>query len=140
MQKSICKFCYPQNLWPSELFVDSLEFSTIVLSEDQFFLGWCLVIAKKHVVDLFELSNDDRLNFEADVYRVSKAIQRLFSPDIMNYAIFGNVIPHLHWNVMPRYKTDGRWGAPPWPHEPKKISKEEAIKLANQIKVAVKAS
>jgi diadenosine tetraphosphate (Ap4A) HIT family hydrolase len=23
-------------------------------------------------------------------------------------------MPHLHWHVVPRYKNDGRWGAPIW--------------------------
>jgi len=58
----------------------------------------------------------------------------------MNYAVFGNVIPHLHWNVMPRYKDDGLWGAPPWPHDPKILPKAEAKKLASQIRLAVGAT
>jgi diadenosine tetraphosphate (Ap4A) HIT family hydrolase len=139
MNKSVCEFCDPLNLWPSELIVGSLTSSTIVLSKDQYFYGWCLVIAKEHVVDLFELNNNVRSDLEADVCIVSKAIQELFSPDIMNYAAFGNVIPHLHWNVMPRYKDDGLWGAPPWPHDPKKLPIVEAKKLAAQIRLAVGA-
>ncbi len=140
MRNSKCKFCDPLSCWPNELIIGSLASSTIVLSEDQFFYGWCLVIAKEHVVDLFELSGKARSELEADVYKVSKAIQELFSPDIMNYAAFGNVIPHLHWNVMPRYKDDGLWGMPPWPHDPKILPKAEATKLASQIRLAVGAT
>lgn len=139
MENKVCDFCDPFNLWPSELIVGSLESSTVVLSKDQYFYGWCLVIAKKHVVDLFELDNTDRANLEADVCKVSMAIRELFSPDIMNYAAFGNVIPHLHWNVMPRYKNDGLWGAPPWPHSPKELSKTDSLKLAGQIRLAIGA-
>ena len=32
-------------------------------------------------------------------------------------ASLGNVVPHLHWHVVPRYRADPRWGAPIWPEE-----------------------
>ena len=35
-------------------------------------------------------------------------------PDHMNVESLGNVMPHLHWHVIPRYKDDGRWGHPIW--------------------------
>lgn len=139
MGNSECMFCDPINRWPKSHIVGSLKSSTVVLSEDQFFHGWCLVIYKKHIIDLFDLSIGERAALEADVCIVSKGIQALFSPDIMNYAAFGNIIPHLHWNVMPRYKNDGLWGTPPWPHEPKNLSTEEAVKLASEIRQAIGA-
>ncbi len=132
-----CQFCDPLNKWPKDYVIGSLESSIVVLSKDQFFYGWCLVIAKDHVVDLFDLSNQARSQLEEDVNKVSKAIQELFLPDIMNYAVFGNVIPHLHWNVMPRHKNDGLWGAPPWPHEPKELHGNEAKILSSKIREAV---
>lgn len=35
-------------------------------------------------------------------------------PDHMNYELLGNSVPHLHWHIAPRYKTDPRWGRPIW--------------------------
>jgi diadenosine tetraphosphate (Ap4A) HIT family hydrolase len=106
----------------------------VLLSQDQYFYGWCLVVSNKHVIDLFELTPTERASLEADACIVSEGIQNLFYPDIMNYAAFGNVVPHLHWNVMPRYKNDGLWGAPPWPHKPKRLNEEEAANLAKKIR------
>jgi diadenosine tetraphosphate (Ap4A) HIT family hydrolase len=134
MGNNECQFCDPINRWPESHVVGSLKSSIVLLSQDQYFNGWCLVVSKEHVVDLFDLSFAKRSALEADVCIVSRGIQKLFSPDIMNYAAFGNVIPHLHWNVMPRYKGDGLWGAPPWPHESKKLTKNEASDLAKQIR------
>jgi diadenosine tetraphosphate (Ap4A) HIT family hydrolase len=34
--------------------------------------------------------------------------------DHVNVECLGNQIPHLHWQVIPRYKTDPRWGGPTW--------------------------
>jgi diadenosine tetraphosphate (Ap4A) HIT family hydrolase len=30
----------------------------------------------------------------------------------MNYASLGNVVPHVHWHIVPRYRHDARWGGP----------------------------
>lgn len=30
----------------------------------------------------------------------------------MNYASLGNVVPHLHLHLVPRNRTDPRWGGP----------------------------
>ena len=30
----------------------------------------------------------------------------------MNYCSLGNVVPHLHWHLVPRYRSDPRWGSP----------------------------
>lgn len=139
MRNNECHFCDPINRWPKSHIVGSLNSSVVLLSQDQYFHGWCLVVSKTHVVDLFNLSLSERAALEADTCIVSKGIQKLFSPDIMNYAAFGNVIPHLHWNVMPRYKDDGLWGAPPWPHEPKILAESEAQNLAIFIRGAIGA-
>ena len=42
------------------------------------------------------------------------AIVAVCKPDHMNVESLGNVMPHLHWHVIPRYKRDGRWGQPIW--------------------------
>jgi len=137
VDNNVCQFCDPVNYWPKSHIVGSLKSSILLLSQDQYFHGWCLVVSKTHIIDIFDLSLDERTALEADVRIVSKGIQELFSPDIMNYAVFGNVIPHLHWNVMPRYKNDGLWGAPPWPHEPMKLAEIEAENLAIQLRQVI---
>jgi diadenosine tetraphosphate (Ap4A) HIT family hydrolase len=34
--------------------------------------------------------------------------------DHINIETLGNVVPHLHWHIVPRYRTDPRWGNPIW--------------------------
>ena len=36
-----------------------------------------------------------------------------FRPDRINYSNFGNLEPHVHWQLIPRYRDDGFWGGPP---------------------------
>ena len=49
-----------------------------------------------------------------DLLTASKAIRFAVKPDHMNYELLGNMDPHLHWHIIPRYKTDPRWGYPIW--------------------------
>jgi diadenosine tetraphosphate (Ap4A) HIT family hydrolase len=32
----------------------------------------------------------------------------------MNVESLGNIVPHLHWHIVPRYVGDARWGMPIW--------------------------
>jgi diadenosine tetraphosphate (Ap4A) HIT family hydrolase len=116
MNNQTCVFCNATDNWPGEYIIGTLKSSIVLLSQDQYFKGWCLVVSNRHVIDLFELNEIERSALEKDVIAVSKGVQRFANPDRMNYAIFGNVVPHLHWNVIPRKRDDGLWGHPPWPH------------------------
>lgn len=54
---------------------------------------------------------------------MSSALLRVLSAahltNHMNYELFGNTNPHLHWPIVPRYKTDSRWGQPIWEGYPR---------------------
>jgi diadenosine tetraphosphate (Ap4A) HIT family hydrolase len=39
----------------------------------------------------------------------------------MNYASPGNVMPYLHWHLVPRYKIDPRWGGPIYTTRPEEM-------------------
>ena len=36
------------------------------------------------------------------------------SPDKMNLAQFGNMVPHLHWHLVARWRDDGWYPECPW--------------------------
>ena len=48
------------------------------------------------------------------MHRVVSAIVAVCKPGHFNVESLGNLVPHLHWHVVPRYKNDGRWGQPIW--------------------------
>ena len=37
-----------------------------------------------------------------------------FRPDKVNYELLGNMVPHMHWHVVPRFRTDPLWPRPIW--------------------------
>jgi diadenosine tetraphosphate (Ap4A) HIT family hydrolase len=42
---------------------------------------------------------------------VARALKQAFDARKVNYALFGNLVPHMHWHLIPRLGTD------PAPHE-----------------------
>lgn len=60
-------------------------------------------------------------------------IERVFSPCHMNYMLLGNIVPHLHVHVVPRYPDDT---APerPLPWTPSEVSADEYAKQIEQLR------
>jgi diadenosine tetraphosphate (Ap4A) HIT family hydrolase len=48
------------------------------------------------------------------VYAVEAALRALLSPDKVNLAALGNMVPHLHWHVIPRWRDDSHFPAAIW--------------------------
>jgi diadenosine tetraphosphate (Ap4A) HIT family hydrolase len=48
------------------------------------------------------------------VFAVERVVRSLFSPYKINLASFGNMTPHLHWHVIPRWQDDRHFPEPIW--------------------------
>jgi diadenosine tetraphosphate (Ap4A) HIT family hydrolase len=109
-----CPLCAPRaDNTPFWLKIGTLGVSTLYLDRNQTYRGHCqLVFDPRHVVGLESLAASEFAAFMADFEIAAKAIAGARRPDLMNYASLGNVVPHLHWHLVPRYASDPRWGGP----------------------------
>jgi diadenosine tetraphosphate (Ap4A) HIT family hydrolase len=98
----------------SDLRIIELEHSFVVLNRDQFFPGYTLLFTKKHVTELFHLDHTVRSALMDEVSTVAKALHTLFQPDKINYELLGNMVPHIHWHLVPRFATEPLWPRPIW--------------------------
>ncbi len=112
-----CPLCWPRpevnDAW---FFIARLEVSSLYLSrENQAYRGAAqLIYDGGHVTRLGELSPAEWTALSRDLYTAEKAQAKAFKPDHVNVATLGNIVPHLHWHLVPRYRDDPRWGAPIW--------------------------
>ena len=58
----------------------------------------------------------------ATVYAVEQVLRDHLHPAKINLASFGNVVPHLHWHVIPRYTDDAHFPAPVWAEAKRPLS------------------
>jgi diadenosine tetraphosphate (Ap4A) HIT family hydrolase len=86
--------------------VASLSTSVVTVDESVAVRGYCCIILKQHRVELHHLSKDEGAAFMEDVQRVSDVVQTITGAVKINYEIHGNVIPHVHMHIVPRYPND----------------------------------
>ena len=94
------------------LYICDLPFSRLFLAKNQFIKGYCVLICRSHVIEPYELSKKERAGYFDDLALAASALQTFFKADKMNYNLLGNIVPHLHTHILPRYFTDSA------PHRP----------------------
>jgi len=74
-----------------------------------------VVFRGRHVADFTSLSPGELSDYAQDIQAVALAIERVFRPCHVNYMLLGNIVPHLHVHVVPRYLDDPAPERPlPW--------------------------
>lgn len=86
----------------------------VVLIDDAQYPGFCRVIWNTHVREMTDLSEPDRAMMMHAVWQTEAAVREVMRPDKMNVASLGNMVPHLHWHVIPRYADDAHFPGPVW--------------------------
>ncbi|HEX9174332.1 MAG TPA: HIT family protein [Telluria sp.] len=86
----------------------------VIVVDDAGFPGFARVIWRAHVKEVSDLADADRLMLNDAVWRVELALREVLAPDKVNVASLGNVVPHLHWHVIPRFTDDTHFPNPVW--------------------------
>jgi diadenosine tetraphosphate (Ap4A) HIT family hydrolase len=86
----------------------------VIAVDDPNYPGFCRVIWNEHVREMSDLSAADRMLLNDVVWHVETAVREVMAPDKINVASLGNVVPHLHWHVIPRYVDDTHFPNPVW--------------------------
>ena len=86
----------------------------VVLVQDDLYPGFCRVIWHQHVKEVTDLSELDRMLMMDVLWQVEHVVREVMQPEKINLASFGNMVPHLHWHIIPRYNDDAHFPAPVW--------------------------
>jgi diadenosine tetraphosphate (Ap4A) HIT family hydrolase len=87
---------------------------SVILVDDAAYPGFCRVIWNEHVKEMSDLAPADRMLLNDAVWHVELALRDVMKPGKVNVASLGNVVPHLHWHVIPRYADDAHFPNPVW--------------------------
>jgi diadenosine tetraphosphate (Ap4A) HIT family hydrolase len=72
----------------------------------QYHTGYCVLVARTHAAELYELPLEVRRGFFDEMCLLAQAIAACFQPRKMNYEALGNQVAHLHWHLFPRRHDD----------------------------------
>jgi diadenosine tetraphosphate (Ap4A) HIT family hydrolase len=111
--EAACQAC--EGTWPSrDHVVADLGLTTAYLHDDQFFSGWTVLVLNRHATELFQLSPDERARLIEEVSRTARVLSEEFRALKINYELLGNQLPHIHWHLIPRLRTDPAPLKPVW--------------------------
>jgi diadenosine tetraphosphate (Ap4A) HIT family hydrolase len=80
----------------------------VVLVDEAGYPGYCRVIWQRHVAEMSDLDPAQR----SQLMRIG--LRDWLRPHKVNLASLGNVVPHLHWHVIPRFRDDPHFPNPIW--------------------------
>lgn len=92
----------------------SLTLCRLLLMNDNQYPWFVLVPQHEGVREIYELSESDQFQLMRESSLLSRAMVKLFSPDKLNIAALGNIVPQLHVHHIARFATDPAWPAPVW--------------------------
>jgi len=89
------------------------QVSVVVVDEAEY-PGFTRVVWNAHVKEMTDLSPAERGRVMEVVWAVESAQRAVMAPEKINLASFGNMTPHVHWHVIPRYVDDAHFPNPTW--------------------------
>lgn len=97
-----CPLCHPTD----EILLWQDGRCRVILVDDPIYAGYCRIVWNSHVKEMTDLAPEDRGHLMAVVFAVEETLRELLRPAKINLASLGNMVPHLHWHVIPRFADD----------------------------------
>jgi diadenosine tetraphosphate (Ap4A) HIT family hydrolase len=61
-----------------------------------------------------QLSEEEREQIMAALWGLEASLHEVMKPSKVNIASLGNMTPHIHWHVIPRYRDDAYFPGSVW--------------------------
>ena len=82
---------------------------SVIAVDDAEYPGFTRVVWNAHVKEMTDLDAAERARVMEVVFAVESAQRAVMAPEKINLASFGNMTPHVHWHVIPRYLEDAHF-------------------------------
>lgn len=117
-------------------FVCDLTLSRVLLMNDSQFPWLILVPMRDDVAEIIDLTEQEQQTLLSESAKVSKAMQKLFSPYKLNVAALGNVVRQLHVHHVARFENDVAWPKPVWGNQSSVAYEEsDAAEIISELKL-----
>lgn len=88
---------------------------------------WVILVPQlANITEITDLSAAEYNTLNQEIRKVAKIMQSEFSPDKLNIAMIGNMVPQLHVHIIARFKNDKLFPKPVWGCEFTPYKDEEA--------------
>jgi diadenosine tetraphosphate (Ap4A) HIT family hydrolase len=98
-----CPLCNPSN----ENIIFQNDFLRVISVDE--IPGYIRIITQKHIKEFSDLSEKEAAEIMLLAKKIEKIMLNTLHPDKINIAMLGNMVPHLHIHIIPRFKNDPWW-------------------------------
>ena len=86
----------------------------VIDAADECYPGFTRVIWQSHVREMTDMRDEDRDTLMQAVWTVERVMRAVLQPDKVNLASLGNMVAHVHWHVIPRFRDDAHFPVAIW--------------------------
>ena len=113
----------------------------MLLLQDANYPWFILVPDREAITEIHQLGEADQQQLMRESVLLSRVLETAFSPDKLNIASLGNIVPQCHVHHIVRYRTDVAWPAPVWGRVPAREYSEDAlVRVVDAVKQALSLS
>lgn len=103
----------------------------VIRAQEEGFPAFYRVVWTAHAAEFTDLSAAERAECMELVAAVERVLRDRLSPDKVNLAALGNMVAHLHWHVIARWRWDSHfpgsvWAAVQRPRDPAREAEVQA--------------
>lgn len=107
----------------------------VLLVDDADYPGFCRVIWNSHVAEMTDLAEAERTELMQVVWLVESCVRRVMLPDKVNLASLGNMVPHIHWHIIPRYTNDRNFPDSIWSVARRDTERNDSVQRMGKVQV-----
>lgn len=87
-------------------------------------LPWLKLFTALKYKELSELPEDVKQQMYQLIETIERVMIEYYVPDKINIASFGNMLPHMHWHIIARFKNDPYFPKTTWEEATREFSLE----------------
>ena len=118
---------HPQ-LKKDTFFIKDLKLCQVLLMNNTFYPWLILVPKKPEIIEIIDLSKEEQTLLMEEISLMSAVLKIQFSPDKLNIAALGNIVPQLHIHIIARFKNDISFPNPVWCNKDTKPYNDDDLK------------
>jgi len=77
-------------------------------------IPWLKIFTKTPRKEFSECTTEEKTSIWNVLDIIEKLMLEYYQPEKINIASFGNMLPHVHWHIMARFKEDSYFPEPMW--------------------------
>ncbi|BDY03523.1 HIT domain-containing protein [Ferrimonas sp. YFM] len=116
-----------ERLEQDSMLIGHLSLCQVRLSKDGRYPWLILIPERSGIKEIHHLSDDDQQQMMRESCQVAQIMEEVLSPDKVNVASLGNMVPQLHLHHVARFASDDAWPGPIWGAHPALLESEHEL-------------